>query len=178
MRLNPVDLSDTRTPAAGTAYLRFSRCGQETIVERSFASSPLKLFTTRATGGACCIYSATLGGGLVGGDQIRMAIDVGAAARALVTTQASTKVYRSLRPASQHIAASIDDDALLAMLPDPIVCFTGAHFSQDQQYDLTARANLVLVDWMTSGRHAVGERDGQRGQGAAVGISPFVDDPL
>src|SRR6185436_20614305 len=101
------------------AFMRFVRSGHQTVVGRSFASSPVKLFTTRAVGGACWVYAATLGGGLVGGDRIRMTIDVGADARALLTTQASTKVYRSLRPASQHISARIADDALLAVVPDP-----------------------------------------------------------
>jgi urease accessory protein len=156
--LNLVDLSETRPPVAGTARLRFARCGEQTILERAFASSPVKLFTTRSAGAACWVYSATLGGGLVGGDEIRITLEAGAGAKALVATQASTKVYRSLCPASQQITASVDDEAVLVVLPDPIVCFAGAHFSQEQQYDLSARANLVVVDWMTSGRHAVGER--------------------
>jgi urease accessory protein len=156
--LNLADLPETRTPVAGAAHLRFARCGTQTVAERVFARSPVKLFATRAIGGACWVYSATLGGGLVGGDEIRLTVDVEAGARALVATQASTKVYRSLRPASQHILASLDDDAMLAVIPDPIVCFAGADFSQEQRYDLGARANLVLVDWMTSGRHAIGER--------------------
>jgi len=145
-------------PIAGTARMVFSRSGERTVLERVFASSPVKLFSTRSVGAACWVYSATLGGGLVGGDAVRMTIDVGAGACALLATQASTKVYRSPRPASQHMTTALNSDALLAVLPDPIVCFAGAHFSQEQHYDLDARANLVLVDWMTSGRHAVGER--------------------
>ena len=39
-----------------------------------------------------------------------------------------------------------------------MVCFAGADFAQTQRYDLHADASLVLVDWMTSGRHASGER--------------------
>ena len=94
----------------------------------------------------------------MGGDAIRMNVDVGSGARAVLSTQASTKVYRSLRPASQRLTASVHDDALLVVLPDPVVCFAGADFSQQQQYELHRTGNLVMVDWMTSGRHAVGER--------------------
>jgi urease accessory protein len=138
--------------------MRFSRSGVQTILERSYATSPVKLFTTRNHAGACWVYAATLGGGFVGGDAVRMTLDVGPGASALLTTQASTKVYRSLKPASQQISANVHQDGLLAVVPDPIVCFAGADFSQDQRYDLTGRANLVLVDWITSGRHAAGER--------------------
>jgi len=155
------ELTSERTRSAGgsgIAHMRFSRVGVQTILDRSYATSPVKLFTTRSLGGACWIYAATLGGGFVGGDAIRMTLDVGPGASALLTTQASTKVYRSLKPASQQISAVVRDDALLAVVPDPIVCYAGADFSQEQRYDLACRANLVVVDWMTSGRHAAGER--------------------
>ena len=84
--------------------------------------------------------------------------DVTAGARALLTTQASTKVYRSLRRSRQSLTANVDADALLAVVPDPIVCFADADFTQTQRYDLHADASLVMVDWITSGRHAAGER--------------------
>jgi len=138
--------------------MRFSRSGVRTILDRSYATSPVKLFTTRNHAGACWVYAATLGGGFVGGDAVRMTLDVGAGASALLTTQASTKVYRSLKPASQQISAAVHGDGLLAVVPDPIVCFAGADFSQDQRYDLAGDANLVALDWITSGRHAAGER--------------------
>jgi urease accessory protein len=138
--------------------MRFARVGAQTILDRSYATSPVKLFTTRNHAGACWVYAATLGGGFVGGDAVRMTLDVGAGAHALLTTQASTKVYRSLKPASQQISAIVHEDALLAVVPDPVVCYAGADFSQEQRYELAPRANLVVVDWITSGRHAAGER--------------------
>jgi urease accessory protein len=143
---------------SGTAHICFRRVGRNTILERSFATSPVKLFTTRNHAGACWVYAATLGGGLVGGDSVRMTLDVRPGANALLTTQASTKVYRSLKPASQLIVAAVHDDALLAVIPDPIVCFADADFSGDQRYDIASRSDLVVVDWITSGRHAAGER--------------------
>ena len=120
--------------------------------------SPAKLIETKRRGPACWVYAATLGGGVVGGDDIGVRADVTAGARALLTTQASTKVYRSLRPSRQSLTANVDAGALLAVVPDPIVCFAGAHFTQSQRYGLHADASLVMVDWMTSGRHAAGER--------------------
>jgi len=144
--------------AAGTAHLTFTRSGSRTVLTRAFATSPAKLVTTNARGTTCWVYVATLGGGLVGGDDIRVTARVTPGARALLTTQASTKVYRSLRPSSQHVTATVDERGLLAVVPDPIVCFRDADFSQTQRYDLAADASLVVVDWMTSGRHAAGER--------------------
>jgi len=146
------------TPHAGSAHLTFTRCGSATVLTRAFAASPVKLFATNGRGGTCWVYAATLGGGLVGGDDIRLRAEVTDGARALLTTQASTKVYRSLRPSRQSLNATVDAGALLAVVPDPVVCFAGADFTQTQRYDLHADASLVMVDWITSGRHASGER--------------------
>ena len=144
--------------APGTAHLTFTRTGSATVLTRAFATSPAKLIETKRHGVACWVYAATFGGGIVGGDAIQLRADVTDGARALLTTQASTKVYRSLRPARQSLSATVAADAFLAVIPDPIVCFAGAHFTQLQRYDLDTSASLVMVDWMTSGRHASGER--------------------
>jgi len=142
----------------GRAYLQFSQVGSNTVLQRAFAVSPLRLLAPRTPGTARWVYVATYGGGLVGGDSIHMTIDVARGARALIASQASTKVYRSPIGARQDVRGCVDEDALLAILPDPIVCFSGSSFCQNQRYDLSGRASLVLVDWMTSGRHGSGER--------------------
>ena len=94
----------------------------------------------------------------MGGDEVVLTANVGENARALLTTQASTKVYRSLKPARQTITATVERGALLAVIPDPLVCFADANFTQTQRYNLRGDASLAVVDWMTSGRHAAGER--------------------
>lgn len=148
----------TSPQPAGTAHLTFARSGAETVLTRAFATSPAKLIATKGRGATCWVYSATLGGGFVGGDDIQLHANVEAGARALLTTQASTKVYRSPRRSRQFLSAAIAADALLAVVPDPIVCFAAADFVQTQRYDLHADASLVMVDWITSGRHGAGER--------------------
>jgi urease accessory protein len=118
----------------------------------------VKVFAMRRGRTACWVYAAALGGGLVGGDHLDLNVDVEPDARALLTTQASTKVYRSLRGASQTVTANVDRRGLLVVLPDPIVCFSEADFTQTQRYVLSGEASLVVLDWMTSGRHEAGER--------------------
>jgi urease accessory protein len=148
----------TMPHAAGCAHLTFTRNGADTVLTRAYASSPAKLIESNRRGATCWVYAATLGGGLVGGDEILLRADVTSGASALLTTQTSTKVYRSLRPSKQTLNATVDADAMFAVVPDPVVCFAGADFTQAQRYDLHADASLVVVDWMTSGRHASGER--------------------
>jgi len=148
----------TTPQVAGSAHLTFTRSGTHTVLTRAFATSPAKLIASNGRSATCWVYAATLGGGLVGGDEIRIHADVTPGARALLTTQASTKVYRSLRRSRQALTAHVDGDALLAVVPDPIVCFANSDFVQTQRYDLHLESSLVMVDWMTSGRHAAGER--------------------
>src|SRR5688572_11864789 len=148
----------TTTHAPGSAFLTFTRSGSDTVLTRAFATSPVKVIATRGRGSTCWVYAATFGGGLVGGDDIQLRADVAAGARALLTTQASTKVYRSSRQSRQSLDVAVAADALLVVVPDPIVCFADANFVQTQRYDLHDRSTLVMVDWMTSGRHAAGER--------------------
>jgi urease accessory protein len=120
--------------------------------------SPLKVLNPRNAGASSWSYLATYGGGLVGGDALRISIDVGRAARALISTQASTKVYRSDVQASQDLSARIGDEALLVLLPDPICCFASARYRQRQELTLDPTASLVLVDRLTAGRVKSGER--------------------
>ena len=142
----------------GAGALRVSRAGAKSVVSRARATSPLKLLTPRNHGHAAWVYTSTYGGGLVGGDAIALDVEVGGGASALLSSQASTKVYRSPRGVSNLLHARVGSGAMLAVLPDPVVCFAASSYRQSQQFDLAADAALVCLDWMTSGRHASGER--------------------
>jgi urease accessory protein len=52
----------------------------------------------------------------------------------------------------------VENDGVLALVPDPIVCFAGARYDQHIEVDLAPEASLVLLDGYTCGRKARGER--------------------
>jgi urease accessory protein len=134
-------------------------CGPErSVVSRARATSPLRLLTPTNHGDAAWIYTSTYGGGLVDGDLISLRVRVEEGAAAFLSTQASTKVYRSARGSDAELNAEIGRDALLVVLPDPVVCFASSRYRQVQRLDLSEGASLVLVDWVSSGRRASGER--------------------
>jgi urease accessory protein len=146
-------------PLDRPSALRFVPAGGRTAVHTARASSPTKLLLPGNRGRGAWAYVASLGGGLVDGDAVSLAIDVDPGARALVATQASTKVYRSPRGTSQAVRARVGSGALLACLPDPVSCFAGARYAQSIDVELAAAdASLVLVDALTCGRAARGER--------------------
>ena len=144
--------------AAGRGQLRVVRVGQRSVADQVFATSPLRLLTPRNHGRAAWIYMSTFGGGLVDGDRIHLDVEVSEGAAAFLATQASTKVYRSCCGTTSDTAARVGPGALLVVLPDPVVCFASAKYRQVQRFDVDADGSLVLVDWITSGRHTTGER--------------------
>jgi urease accessory protein len=143
---------------AGGGVIRFSNVRGVSVVTNVTAVSPLKLLNPKNAGSSAWVYAATYGGGLVDGDSVSVDITVERAATALVSTQASTKVYRAERGAAQRLRAHVDDDSLLVLLPDPVTCFAGSRYTQEQHVLLESSASLVLVDWLTAGRIGAGER--------------------
>jgi urease accessory protein len=131
--------------------------GRSVVVERR-AASPLRLLCPQNAGGAAWTYTSTFGGGLVDGDDVRLRIEVGAGARALVATQASTKAYPCTRGASQAVEAWVGEDALLVVLSDPLVPFAGARVDASLAVELQHGATLAAVEGITAGRVARGER--------------------
>ena len=142
----------------GRAHIGVIRSGSRSVVSRAYATSPLRLLTPANHGHAAWIYTSSFGGGLVNGDRIALDIDVGRGAAAFISSQASTKIYRSPGGTSADMHARVAADGLLVVAPDPVVCFSGARYRQTQTFELADRAALVLVDWVSSGRHASGER--------------------
>jgi urease accessory protein len=43
-------------------------------------------------------------------------------------------------------------------MPDPVVCFAQSRYTQLQRFEVSARSRFVVVDWLSSGRTASGER--------------------
>ena len=142
----------------GTGVLDVTRVDHRSLVLRAYATSPLRLLLPRNHGAAAWVYVSSYGGGLVGGDQVSLSLRVGPDAAAFVSSQASTKIYRSHAPASMHLDATVAAGGQLVLWPDPIVCFAGSTFRQRQRIELADGAGLVLVDALSSGRRASGER--------------------
>ncbi|MBI3414649.1 MAG: urease accessory protein UreD [Verrucomicrobia bacterium] len=145
---------------AGDAALAVSMVHGLSAATTAWARSPLKLLTPRARGESVWACTSSFGGGMVAGDRTRLEVTVDAGARCFLSTQASTKIYRNPAglPCSHELAVKLGDDALLILAPDPVQCFAESRYEQRQSFQLAPTANLILVDWMSAGRTARGER--------------------
>ncbi|KAK9267951.1 hypothetical protein L1049_010388 [Liquidambar formosana] len=147
-----------------TGVVVVEKVGGRSTVSRCFSKYPLKFIIPRKVGpsktDAVWIYSLTYGGGIVSGDCISCDFTIGDGCTTVLTTQASTKVYKSLgsKCSEQVLEARIGSDALLVVIPDPVTCFSTAKYSQKQIFRVVSDSSLVIVDWITSGRHESGEK--------------------
>lgn len=153
---NPAELLAKPGRAALDVELVF---GESTVI-RAFSTNPMKLLTPRARGKSVWAYTSSFGGGLVAGDQTQLEVRIGGGARCFLGTQASTKIYRNpcSLPCSHGTRAVLESDSILIFAPDPVQAFADSSYVQQQEFQLSSGAGLVLVDWFTSGRAARGER--------------------
>ncbi len=98
-------------------------------------------------------------GGVVPGDQLSFDVGVESGARALITTPAATKVYRSDgRRAVQRTRLSVAPGAALEWLPQETIVFDGARV--DLEATVVLDEGAVFVGWEVQclGRPAIAER--------------------
>jgi urease accessory protein len=132
----------------------------ESAITSAFATSPLKLLTPRSRGRSVWSYLSSFGGGYVAGDQTQLNLTLGPNTRCFFGTQASTKIYRNpgLRTCGHVTQATVGENSALVFAPDPVQAYAGSSYVQRQEFRLATGAGLALVDWLSSGRVARGER--------------------
>lgn len=145
--------------APGAGVVHAEHVAGRTAITKLAARSPLKLLAPRQ-GDDATVYVGSYGGGLLGGDRLSLRVHVGRAATLTLGTQSSTKIYRTHAgvAAAQTLDAHVEEDASLFVLPDPLTPFAGSVYEGLQRISLAPSASLVLVDWVTGGRTARGER--------------------
>jgi urease accessory protein len=152
--------------------LAFRQSGTGTAVETAYAESPLRFLTPGNHGSAAWAYTSTLGGGLVDGDRLELEISVGPGARAFVSSQGPTRVFRSSRGASARTLARVAEGGALVLVPDPTACFGGASFAQSTEVQLAPGSSLALWDVLSAGR----ERWGFRRCQSSLRVLPYLDE--
>ncbi len=111
-------------------------------------------------GGGALIHMHNLSGGVLAGDRLSLELDIGAHARAQVTSTGATRLYRSRPTAapaefSTHVRAG--ENALLEYLPDPLIPFAGSRYRQRTVVNLQNGAGLFWWETVAPGREARGE---------------------
>lgn len=108
--------------------------------------------------GQASFYLMNPGGGYVDGDCYRMEIVVAEDAQVLLTTQSSTKIYKTKsEPVLQETDIEVKKGGFLEYIPDPIIAYQDARYRQKTNIRLERGAVLVASDIITPGWSPDGE---------------------
>ncbi|GAP84118.1 putative urease accessory protein [Rosellinia necatrix] len=106
------------------------------------------------------VFLLSYGGGLVGGDQVNLSVEVRSGAKLSIVTQGHTKIFQSVNSGMvtrQKLHVDLEKDAALCLLPDPVQPFESSVYEQVQIFNVAPGASMCLLDWVTHGRSARGE---------------------
>jgi urease accessory protein len=132
-----------------------------TFLSASVQEPPLRVVRAFALDdGSALAHLHNVSGGLLGGDRLSLAVNVGAAASVQLTTTGGTRIYRprkSAPPTMQTNDIRVGENALLEYVPDAIIPYSRARFTQRTHIDLAAGAGLFWWEVIAPGREASGE---------------------
>jgi urease accessory protein len=132
-----------------------------TVLAAGHQEPPLRVVRAFALDdGGALVHLHNVSGGLLGGDRLGLTVNVGAGACAQITTTGATRIYRPREesPATtQSNEIAVGENALLEYLPDPLIPFAGARFSQRTVIRLSRGAGLFWWEILAPGREARGE---------------------
>lgn len=95
----------------------------------------------------CHVYLLHPPGGLVGGDELAIDVDVDTGAHALVTTPAAGKVYRTNgAPVRQTQRLRVADGGTLEWMPQEAILYDGARATLETRVDLGRNARFFGID--------------------------------
>lgn len=102
--------------------------------------------------GQVCYYLLNPGGGYLDGDRYRMRISVDKGARATLTTQSATKVYKTPNDyAYQETEIHLQEGSYLEFLPDPLIAYQHARYKQKNIVHMEKGATFLYTDILTPG---------------------------
>ena len=139
-----------------TGYLRLtgSRKGKKTILKDSYSEGAFKI--TRpvylTTSGEACFYIMNPGGGYVDGDSYKIDICLEEDAHAIITTQSSTKIYKTrIKPAIQEQTIYLKSGSILEYLPDPVIAYQYSCYKQRTVVRMESGSSLICSEIYTPG---------------------------
>ncbi len=134
---------------------------QQTRLIASEQSPPLRVVRAFSQqDGAALVHLHNLSGGILGGDQLSLSVDVGPQASVQLTTTGATRLYRcrpEMAAAVQTTTIGIEQGGLLEYLPDPLIPFAGSRYRQQTTIELAEDAGLFWWETIAPGRTARGE---------------------
>ncbi len=168
---------------AGLADLTFAPRDGRTRLVHSLTRAPLTvgraLYHDEALPDLAHLILANPTAGIFAGDRMAIRVRVRAGGRAHLTTQAATRVHAMpTGAATQTIRLVVAAGAALEWLPDPLIPFRGARFTQATTLLVAPGGTLIYGDILSPGRVASGESFAYRRLTSRLTVSRPVGPPL
>ena len=146
-----------RQRARGEIRASFARVGARTEAARVFETGGLRLRFPR-TGAECEAVLVNTGGGMAGGDRVRIDLALARGARVMATTQAAEKIYRAVGVGVEvAVRLAIEPGASLVWAPQETLLFEGSNLVRRLEADVAGDASLLILESVVFGRLAHGE---------------------
>lgn len=98
------------------------------------------------------------GGGVVGGDSMKIEVETGEGAKIAFTSQAAEKIYRSTGPAASiEVKLKAGTKSALHWVPQETILFDRARAIRTIEADMAINATLTICEAVIFGRSAMGE---------------------
>jgi urease accessory protein len=141
-------------------WLRFGHDGQRTRLTGRHHRGPLQVqrpfYSTDGDG--CQVYILHPPGGVVGGDELNINVRLDPHSRALLTTPAAGKFYRSAGgTAAQRQHLAVASGALVEWLPQVSILYAGARLESRTHIELSGNARFIGWELYCLGRPAAYE---------------------
>lgn len=145
--------------ATGTAEVSFRQRDDKTVLDDLYQEGSAKVRLARAEPGR--LTEAVLintSGGLTDGDKYSARIGWGKDTTAIVTTQASERLYKTREGHASIVSdLKIAEGACALWLPQETIMFDGGAYERRTLIDMPSSATLLAIESTMFGRKAMGE---------------------
>ena len=161
------DLTQLQVGKAGkigalTLRLEQNTENSKTVVKEQYSKVPLftqrALYLEESLPSMAYMYIISPSGGILQGDRYRMDITLRNNARAHITTQGATRIYRMEKNyATQIVNIIVDDGCYFEFIPDQIIPYRNSRFYQTVSLRIHDNATMMYAEMIVPGRVASGE---------------------
>ncbi len=143
----------------GVAKLYAERSAGQTAAIDIDEAGPLRLrFPRIMASDALETVLVNTGGGVAGGDSMKIEVETGEGAKVAFTSQAAEKIYRSTGPAASiEVTLKAGKKSQLDWVPQETILFDRAKAARTIEAEMDASASLTICEAVIFGRSAMGE---------------------
>ncbi|MFK7801675.1 MAG: urease accessory protein UreD [Anaerolineae bacterium] len=150
-----------KTGTDGKLHLRFSKA-ETPKLHVKVQKPPLRVIRAfEHQGDVALVHMHNVSGGVLGGDQFDIQIDLDPEAHGMVTTTGANRIYRhrdGYRTATQTMRVHCAADSVFEYIPDSTIPFANSKYQQTSDIHLTKGAKLFWTELLAPGREAFDER--------------------